>query len=71
MTLTTHALVGASVAALFPSSPSLALGAALASHFLVDAIPHWHYQLRSAVGDTDNPLDADMVIGRLFFVDLF
>ena len=45
MTLTTHA---AAVASLLPSEPTLALCAAFASHFLVDAIPHRDYSIHSA-----------------------
>jgi len=47
MTLTAHAIVGAGVAALIPAHPVLGVCAAFASHFLVDAIPHYDYQIRS------------------------
>lgn len=40
MTATTHALVGGLVASQFPN-PSMGLPAVLASHFLLDCIPHW------------------------------
>ncbi len=48
MTLTAHAIVGAGVAAMIPTHPVLGVCAAFASHFLVDAIPHYDYQIRSA-----------------------
>jgi hypothetical protein len=52
LTLTTHAIVGAAIASLLPTHPYLAVSAAFASHFLLDAIPHWDYPLRS---DSMNP----------------
>lgn len=47
MILSTHAVVGAAIASLFPSHPVLAVAAAFASHFAIDAIPHWDYPLQS------------------------
>src|SRR3984885_11655680 len=52
LTLTTHAIVGAAIACVLPAHPCLVIGAAFASHFLLDAIPHWDYPLRS---DSVNP----------------
>jgi hypothetical protein len=40
MTSTTHALIGTVIAARI-GNPALAIPIALASHFIVDAIPHW------------------------------
>lgn len=48
MTLTAHAVVGAAVVAALPGHPLLGISAAFASHFLVDAIPHYDYRIRSA-----------------------
>jgi hypothetical protein len=49
--LSTHAIVGGAIASLIPSHPLLAVVAGFASHFAIDAIPHWDYPLRSiAVG---------------------
>jgi hypothetical protein len=45
--LSTHAIVGGAIASLFPSNPILAAAAGFASHFAIDAIPHWDYPLRS------------------------
>jgi hypothetical protein len=51
MVLSTHAIVGGAIASLFPGHPVLAVAAGLASHFAIDAIPHWDYPLRSiAIG---------------------
>jgi hypothetical protein len=47
MVLSTHAIVGGAIASLFPSEPILTVVAAFASHFAIDAIPHWDYPLRS------------------------
>lgn len=51
MILVTHAVAGSAVALLVRSNPVLAFLAAIASHFVLDAIPHWHYPLRSWVKD--------------------
>jgi hypothetical protein len=51
MILSTHAIVGGAIASFMPSYPLLAAAAGFASHFAIDAIPHWDYPLRSiAVG---------------------
>ncbi len=68
MTLTTHAIVGAAAARLFPQHPVLAFSAAFASHFLIDAIPHWDYSLRSYKRDESNHLNNDMSTSGLNFV---
>ena len=47
MILSTHAIVGGAIASLFPSHPVLVALAGFASHFAIDAIPHWDYPLRS------------------------
>jgi hypothetical protein len=46
MILSTHAVVGAAIASLMPSHPALAFVSGIASHFVIDAIPHWDYPLR-------------------------
>jgi hypothetical protein len=51
MILSTHAIVGGAIASFIPTHPALALVAGFASHFAIDAIPHWDYPLRSiAIG---------------------
>jgi hypothetical protein len=46
MILSTHAVVGAAIATLLPHDPVLVFAAGVASHFVIDAIPHWDYPLR-------------------------
>jgi len=48
MTLATHAIVGAAIASVLPDHHVLVFGLAFASHFAVDAIPHWDYHVRSS-----------------------
>lgn len=68
MTLTTHAIVGAAIASVFPAHPSLAIAAAFASHFLLDAIPHWDYPILS---DSVNPnVAAAMRYDRALLADI-
>ncbi|OGZ02160.1 MAG: hypothetical protein A2390_01110 [Candidatus Liptonbacteria bacterium RIFOXYB1_FULL_36_10] len=70
MTLTSHAVVGASLASIFPEHPLPAFFVGFASHFLVDAIPHGHYHLSSLKEDKKNPLNTDMIFNGGFFLDL-
>src|SRR3989344_6041507 len=70
MILATHAIAGAALAATMPDQPILAFIAGAASHFLLDAIPHWDYELRSSRKDEKNPLNNDIMIGRDFWFDL-
>ncbi len=69
MTLTTHAIIGASVATMFSFHPAAAIAAAFLSHFAIDTIPHWDYILRSGREDPRNPMNNDMVIGKDFVFD--
>ena len=69
MILSTHAVVGGAIASLFPSDPLLAAVAGFASHFAIDAIPHWDYPLRSiSVGKgSDN---RRLTLNRAVTIDL-
>lgn len=56
MILATHIVIAAAVAKpLISLHPAFAFFAALASHYLSDAIPHWDYTL-SSLENKDNPL---------------
>ena len=48
MTLTTHGVAGGAIVSLIPTYPVLGLCLAFASHYLLDAIPHLDYPIRSA-----------------------
>ena len=69
MILSTHAVVGGAIASLVPSDPILAAAAGFASHFAIDAIPHWDYPLRSiSVGKgADN---RRLKVNRAVMIDL-
>lgn len=68
MTLTTHAVVGAAVASLIPQHPVLGFCAGFASHFIIDAIPHWDYPIASSSID---PLQGTvMKYDGAFFLDV-
>lgn len=47
MILSTHAIVGGAIASHLPTHPIIAIALCFASHFIIDAIPHWDYPLRS------------------------
>ncbi len=70
MTLTTHAIVGAAAARLFSFNPATAFLAAFVSHFLIDAIPHWDYNLKSAKKNETNLMKSDILVNRDFVFDL-
>ena len=70
MTLTTHAVVGAAIATSMPNHPVIGFTLAFASHFVLDAIPHWDYKLSSQKTDNVNSLNDYMIIDRNFFIDL-
>lgn len=69
MTLTAHAIVGAGIMAAMPAHPVLGVCAAFASHFLLDAIPHYDYKIRSA---SINPkIGGRMKFDRALLLDFF
>jgi hypothetical protein len=70
MILATHAITGVALATIMPDRPFMAFTTGVVSHFLLDAIPHWDYDLRSKREDENNPLNNDMIIGRDFWFDL-
>lgn len=69
MVLATHAIIGAAAGRLV-SSPWLAFVIGFASHFFIDAIPHWDHSLKSFVKDEKDQLNNDMVLNRGFVWDL-
>jgi hypothetical protein len=68
LTLTTHGIVGGAIVSLMPSYPVLALCLAFASHFLLDAIPHLDYPIRSAA--VDPKIGARMRYDRALLIDV-
>jgi hypothetical protein len=70
MILATHAVVGAIVASRFPSHPVLAFCLAFGTHFILDAIPHWDYELKSLnYGDSD-PMKTRLRITKHLIFDV-
>ncbi len=69
MILVTHSALGAALGAM-AGEPALGAALGFASHFVLDAIPHWDYELRSSRKDEQNPLNDDLIIGRDFWFDL-
>jgi hypothetical protein len=55
MILVSHGIIGGAVGSLFPQNPLLAFFMGLLSHFVFDAVPHWHYQVKSISGKADSP----------------
>lgn len=69
MTLTSHAIVGAAIASFLPQDPVLAFALAFTSHFVIDAIPHWDYAIKSKSIDPD--YGAPMKYDRALLQDFF
>ena len=71
MTLTTHALIAAAAASpLAASHPAFIFLAALASHYIADAIPHWDYKLHSLVENEDIAKKNIIFTRATFWLDL-
>lgn len=69
MTLTAHALTGAAAAALIPAHPFTGFAAGFASHFVLDAIPHWNFKPRS-IRNPEDLARIDMPFGPQFLKDM-
>jgi hypothetical protein len=61
MTGLNHAATGALVAAAF-NKPLISIPAAVASHFVVDAIPHWNYELKPHIARRMVVMMADLAL---------
>lgn len=61
MTLGTHIVVAGAAGALFLGNPIAAFFAGIASHFAVDAIPHWDWPIKSI--ETTGEKSTDGKIG--------
>ncbi len=68
MILSTHALVGAALANMFPSHSGVAFAVGFASHFALDAIPHADYPIRSA--SVDPKIGAPLRFDRALLQDV-
>lgn len=63
-------MVGAVSASLLTADPAVGLAAGVASHFLLDMIPHYDYELASKrEPDRDGVKHKTMVFGRSFLID--
>ena len=69
MILSTHAVVGGTIASLFPTHPILVATLSFASHFVIDAIPHWDYPLQS-ISVKPNANNWALKMNRRLFRDL-
>ena len=70
MTLATHTIIGGIAASFFPTHPEIGFVAAFASHFALDAIPHFDYPLRAYEFDNKNAMNSDIVLDKRFARDL-
>lgn len=75
MVLGTHIVVGGSIAGIASFDPATAFVVGFASHFVLDAFPHWDYfsslrSVRKNTGST-NSTDIEVKYSRDFIQDLF
>lgn len=70
MVLAPHAIVGAATAIAFHRHPIIGLCAAFLSHFVLDAVPHWHYRLASWRKDLSMPSGIRITFGKTMARDL-
>jgi phosphatidylglycerophosphatase A len=70
MILSTHAIVGATIASTMPNHPILGFSLAFISHFILDAIPHWDYSLSSLEHKDENKMHDDMILDKRFLKDM-
>lgn len=68
MTLSTHAFIGAAITTALPEHVYAGVAIAFASHFVLDAIPHWDYKILSACANPENP--SPFAINKAFCFDL-
>ena len=71
MNLTSHALVGAAVAQVFPNHPLIAFWGAFGSHFVMDMVPHFDFTLFSEINESGNEMDRRLGWGWPFVKDIF
>jgi hypothetical protein len=69
MTLATHAIVGGAIMKLMPGHPVEGLILAFVSHFVLDAIPHWEYKLKSYDYNEKEPLKSVLRLNKNFLKD--
>jgi hypothetical protein len=55
MILVTHGAVGGALAVLSAGNPAVAFAAGFASHFILDAFPHWDYPLKTNFSSGERP----------------
>ena len=70
MILATHAILGTAAAMALRQNPIAAFFAAFASHFVLDALPHWEYKLSSQIRHPTDPLKNELVFDQRFIRDL-
>jgi hypothetical protein len=68
--LASHAIVAGMIMKKMSGSPLLGIIFALASHFILDALPHSSYKLNSYHFNEKEPLKSVLSINKNFFFDL-
>ena len=71
MILLTHAIAGAALGRLTPKNLFISFSLGFVSHFILDAIPHKTYSLKSYQRNSKDPMKNDMAFNKNFIRDLF
>lgn len=69
MVLSPHIIVGASLANLLTFNPLIAFFIGFISHFLLDAIPHWDYEIKF-INNNEDKLKKELNLNKNFKIDL-
>jgi len=69
MVFSTHSVVGGSLAVISGAGPLGAFAVGVLSHFALDSIPHWDYELLSKK-EGQTKLDGEIEINKSFLIDL-
>jgi hypothetical protein len=70
MILSTHSIVGGTLARFSTVDPFVAITLGFLSHFVLDSVPHWDYSMRSKKENDDNRLNDEIFINKDFAKDM-
>jgi len=70
MILFTHSVVGGAIGAALRIHPVAAFALGFASHFVLDAFPHWQYSLESGKPHPTNKMLGNFILDIKFIFDL-
>lgn len=70
MILVTHGIIGGGLGAVLPGGPAVSFVVGFASHFILDALPHWDYKLGSVSEQFDDEVGFKVKNSPALLVDV-